>query len=756
MAVNPFNGNEVYVAWSDSRYGTGGSDVLFVKSTDGGTTWTSPINVANNLAAGYVNDQFFPWMSVDPGGRINISFYDRRDDPNNVYANVYIAQSVDHGGTFLSNVKVTDMAFNLASDSTWGGSFIGDYTGIATSSKYAYPLWTDTRNTNQDIYTYPIDVLTYYANQNKSTTYSASGNNNDHVLERGTIDGKLNEVFASGGEIFYRRSSDNGSTWYITTRLSTGNGSNQNPSIVAGYGSPNDMLRAVWQRQLDGTHYEIWNAYSTNGGSTWSTPLIVDGASYVTVSSTQSPGGGGPGPTPVIGTFYYPGNEMTASYLLVYAAQEGFHYRTLPYTTAPNWTIPSPDIVPGSEGYFNGDFWTCYNWYPCLASYDNQGYRVNLIYDDRSTNVYSQIFDEGNGVGWGSRTAIGWTGSYRRYSSVALDPSNNALGVWTSWNGSHYVIDFSQGNANNSWGSWTHEWPVYTNNSFLPAVTYYNKGGGFPYGVDVNWYTDTKQVWHSKWDGGEEGIWYSYQLSSNGMFANTTHERSSSGVPKHIWTDQSTAPYAMILNSQNLPKSAAGGLASDDLHRAAVIADAANNSQLKVELSEPVITTSSGQQQTVPFKEYDYTAKLALTTSNIFDYLQTEPVTIPPDASDISYTLSITASQPDTLPSGKLNPVKQTGFTSIDAEELAKENGASLLSSGVTSLRDAKGLLSQTKTISLPITSFQGKTISFVPHVNVAGTFDEKNLHFSLVNFLHRQSGGSATGTCECSCHAGR
>lgn len=437
----------------------------------------------------------------------------------------------------------------------------------------------------------------------------------------------------------------------------------------------------------------------------------------------------------IIGTFFYGGNEGVAAYLLVYAAQEGLHYHTSTSTTS---TWSSSNIVPGSEGYYNPytHIWTCYNWYPCLATYNNQGLRVNLTYDDRFSNVYSQIFDETEGAGWGSRVAIGWTGSYRRYSSVALDPSNNALAVWSSQQGSHYVIDLSEGNANNSWSSWTHEWGVYNNYSLLPSVTYYNKGGSFPYGVDVAWYTDAKYVWHSKWDGGEEGIWYSYQLSSTGMFANTTHEQSNSGVPKHIWTDQSATPYAMIINSQNLPKNSAV-LASNELRRAAVIEDAANNSQLRVEVSEPIITTSSGQQQVVPFKKYDYTAHLALTTSNIFDYLQTEATTIPSDASDISYTVFITASQPDTLATGELNPVKQTGFTNIDAEVLSNENGVSLLSSSVTSLRDAKGLLALSKTFSLPAASLRGKTISLVPHVNVAGTFNEKNLHFGLVNISY-------------------
>ena len=76
-------------------------------------------------------------------------------------------------------------------------------------------------------------VLLALAYANKSTTYYASGYNNNHTIERG-YSCKLHEVFHSGGEIFYRRSSNNGTNWEITTRLSSGNGSNDAPSIVAG------------------------------------------------------------------------------------------------------------------------------------------------------------------------------------------------------------------------------------------------------------------------------------------------------------------------------------------------------------------------------------------------------------------------------------------------------------------------------------------------------------------------------------------
>jgi hypothetical protein len=152
---NPFNGH-VYVAWADNRNGDG--DILLAKSVNGGATWSAPLRV-NDDALGNGKDQFFPWMSVDDDCKVNIAFYDRRDDPANLRFHIYFTHSTDDAVTFVPNVRVTTAP---STNAQFGGAFIGDYIGLtsttASSSTFhhqvprAVPMWMDTRNGNQDIF----------------------------------------------------------------------------------------------------------------------------------------------------------------------------------------------------------------------------------------------------------------------------------------------------------------------------------------------------------------------------------------------------------------------------------------------------------------------------------------------------------------------------------------------------------------------------------------------------------------------------
>ncbi len=146
LAVDELNGN-VYVAWADDRSLSFGADILFTRSTDGGFLWSDPYRVNDDTTT---NDQFFPWMAAS-NGTISIVFYDRREDPNNHHLNLFYARSQDRGVTFETNVKVSDLPINP--DINFQGTFIGDYIGVAADPSRARPVWTDTRNLNQDIYT---------------------------------------------------------------------------------------------------------------------------------------------------------------------------------------------------------------------------------------------------------------------------------------------------------------------------------------------------------------------------------------------------------------------------------------------------------------------------------------------------------------------------------------------------------------------------------------------------------------------------
>ena len=57
---------------------------MLFKSTNGGRSYSGPVRVNQDPANGDA-DQFQPWMAVTPSGQVNISFFDRRNDPANYF-----------------------------------------------------------------------------------------------------------------------------------------------------------------------------------------------------------------------------------------------------------------------------------------------------------------------------------------------------------------------------------------------------------------------------------------------------------------------------------------------------------------------------------------------------------------------------------------------------------------------------------------------------------------------------------------------
>ena len=156
LAINPVN-DHIYVVWAEWVPQTD-ADIHFVRSTDGGLTWSAPVRV-NDDAVANGRDQFFPWVSASPDGtRIDVVFYDRRDDPANTDFHTYLSSSFDGGSTFSANRRVTPVASDPANDG-FTGQFIGDYNGIASTNDALHPVWTDTRSGNADVFYAPLAAL---------------------------------------------------------------------------------------------------------------------------------------------------------------------------------------------------------------------------------------------------------------------------------------------------------------------------------------------------------------------------------------------------------------------------------------------------------------------------------------------------------------------------------------------------------------------------------------------------------------------
>jgi hypothetical protein len=148
ISSSPYRGR-VHVCWSDQR--NGDTDVFLIYSDDGGATWSPRIRV-NDDTVGNGRDQFFPWMDVDPvSGLVNIVFYDRREHPDNLTTDVYLAVSDDGGESFL-NEKISVESF-VPNPSV----FFGDYIGISAYAGWVRPLWARMDGTATSIWTALID-----------------------------------------------------------------------------------------------------------------------------------------------------------------------------------------------------------------------------------------------------------------------------------------------------------------------------------------------------------------------------------------------------------------------------------------------------------------------------------------------------------------------------------------------------------------------------------------------------------------------
>jgi hypothetical protein len=149
--------NNVYMLASVIPPGRSTTDVMFVRSTDGGSTFSAPVKVNDDP----VNPNKWHWFgtfAVAPNGRLDAVWHDTRNAANNTDSQLFYSFSTDAGMTWAPNVAVSN-PFNPF-EGYPNQNKIGDYITIVSDNTGANVAYSATFNFNPQRNQHEEDV--YY------------------------------------------------------------------------------------------------------------------------------------------------------------------------------------------------------------------------------------------------------------------------------------------------------------------------------------------------------------------------------------------------------------------------------------------------------------------------------------------------------------------------------------------------------------------------------------------------------------------
>jgi hypothetical protein len=237
------SGSNVHVVWLEDQ-------ILYNHSTDGGVTWATATSLTNTTSV------FWSPSISSSGSKIHITWRDERDGNNEIY----YKRSTDGGISWGIDTRLTN------------NSAFSFNPSLVASDSVVHVVWFDDRDGNYDIYykrstnsglNWEADArLTNNAGNSETPTISVSGSI-VNVVWRDDRD--------SNSEIYYKRSTDGGTSWAEDTRLTNNISSSEAPS-VSGSGS---SVHVVWHDNRDGNP-EIYYKSDPTGNVTSIENLISE------------------------------------------------------------------------------------------------------------------------------------------------------------------------------------------------------------------------------------------------------------------------------------------------------------------------------------------------------------------------------------------------------------------------------------------------------------------------------------------------
>ncbi|MEP6647374.1 MAG: SBBP repeat-containing protein, partial [Saprospiraceae bacterium] len=237
----------IHVVWTDTRFGN--AEVFYKRSQDHGHTWEDDAQLSlSNVSASY------PSIAVS-GNTVHVVWTDHR----HTHSEIYYKRSLDNGTTWSPDILLTDQ--------------IGEQVRptIAADGPNVHVVWEANDHKASEIwYLKSTDNgSTWETSMRLSNALSNSLNPSITVFENSVhvVWGKTD-----GSGVYYRHSLDNGNSWLPQYELTTVSSFSEEPMIICS----DTVVFAFWSDRRNGAG-DIYMRRSIDNGATWQNDVKLPG-----------------------------------------------------------------------------------------------------------------------------------------------------------------------------------------------------------------------------------------------------------------------------------------------------------------------------------------------------------------------------------------------------------------------------------------------------------------------------------------------
>jgi hypothetical protein len=237
-------GDTVHVIWFDGRHGWPNAEIYYRRSLDRGESWGPEIRLTDDT-----NWSGYPSLAV-LGETLHIAYYESFDEDSDIH----YMHSFDGGNSWSPDTQLTT------------NTVMQDFPSIAAQDSMVHIVFHDEKDGNWEVYYLRSTDYGNTWDPEVRLTIDPDWSNNANVLVRDQLVHVVwsdDRASTTHFDIYYKRSTDYGSTWGADTRLTFTLDSGAPSLAMVGAN-----LYIAFQSERDG-NTEMFFKHSTNNGIDW-------------------------------------------------------------------------------------------------------------------------------------------------------------------------------------------------------------------------------------------------------------------------------------------------------------------------------------------------------------------------------------------------------------------------------------------------------------------------------------------------------